>query len=211
MAILLVVGVMDLRAMAVVTIAITLERVAPDGQRIARAIGAVVVGAGLLLIAQAAGLATPRVLIAKQTFSTSMRCWATKEIAKNAATKAPAGGLEAASLRASRFRQSTGVPTVTRMPRIHGFPPITAGSRVIRVSCGMLSGSTGPSSYCESGPSFGQNWLRRVTRSPSSFVALVGAHPRATKARASRASVGQWLTSKGRHRGTLTREGVPLN
>ena len=59
MAILLVVGVMDLRAMAVVTIAITLERVAPDGQRIARAIGAVVVGAGLLLIAQAAGLATP--------------------------------------------------------------------------------------------------------------------------------------------------------
>jgi hypothetical protein len=25
----------------------------------------------------------------------------------------------------------------TRMPRMHGFPPITAGSRVMRVSCGM--------------------------------------------------------------------------
>jgi predicted metal-binding membrane protein len=56
MAILLVVGVMDLRAMAVVAAAITVERLAPAGQRIARAIGAVVVGAGLLLIARAAGL-----------------------------------------------------------------------------------------------------------------------------------------------------------
>jgi predicted metal-binding membrane protein len=53
-ALLLVVGVMDLRVMAVVTAAITLERLAPSGQRIARAIGAVIVAAGLLLIAQAA-------------------------------------------------------------------------------------------------------------------------------------------------------------
>ena len=56
MAILLVIGVMDLRAMAFVAAAITVERVAPAGQRLARAIGAVVVGAGLLLIARAAGL-----------------------------------------------------------------------------------------------------------------------------------------------------------
>jgi predicted metal-binding membrane protein len=55
--ILLVIGVMDLRTMAVVTAAITLERLAPAGERIARATGAVVVGAGLLLIARAAGLA----------------------------------------------------------------------------------------------------------------------------------------------------------
>ena len=57
MAILFVVGVMDLRAMAGVTAAITLERVAPAGERIARAIGVVFVGAGLFLIARAAGLA----------------------------------------------------------------------------------------------------------------------------------------------------------
>jgi predicted metal-binding membrane protein len=56
MAILLVIGVMDLRAMAVVAAAITVERLAPAGERIARAIGAVVVGAGLFLIARAAGL-----------------------------------------------------------------------------------------------------------------------------------------------------------
>ena len=55
-AILLVIGVMDLRAMAVVTAAITAERLAPTGERVAQAIGAVVVGAGLLLIAQACGL-----------------------------------------------------------------------------------------------------------------------------------------------------------
>jgi len=55
-AILLVIGVMDLRAMAVVAAAITLERLAPAGERVARAIGAVVVGAGLFLIARAAGL-----------------------------------------------------------------------------------------------------------------------------------------------------------
>ncbi|HSQ95634.1 MAG TPA: DUF2182 domain-containing protein, partial [Croceibacterium sp.] len=53
MAILLAIGVMDLRTMAAVTAAITAERLAPGGERIARVIGAVVVGAGLLLIARA--------------------------------------------------------------------------------------------------------------------------------------------------------------
>jgi predicted metal-binding membrane protein len=56
MAILLVIGVMDLRAMAVVTAAITVERLAPAGERVARGTGAVAVGAGLFLIARAAGL-----------------------------------------------------------------------------------------------------------------------------------------------------------
>jgi predicted metal-binding membrane protein len=55
-AILLVIGVMDLRAMAVVTAAIAGERLAPAGERVARAIGAGVVGAGLFLIGRAAGL-----------------------------------------------------------------------------------------------------------------------------------------------------------
>jgi predicted metal-binding membrane protein len=57
MAILLVIGVMDLRAMAVVTAAIAVERLAPAGERVARVTGAVAVGAGLLLIAQATALA----------------------------------------------------------------------------------------------------------------------------------------------------------
>jgi hypothetical protein len=48
---------MDLRAMAVVAAAITAERVAPAGERVARAIGAAAAGAGLLLIARAAGIA----------------------------------------------------------------------------------------------------------------------------------------------------------
>jgi predicted metal-binding membrane protein len=56
MAIVLVIGVMDLRVMAVVTAAITVERLAPAGERVARAFGAVVIGAGLFLIARAAGL-----------------------------------------------------------------------------------------------------------------------------------------------------------
>jgi predicted metal-binding membrane protein len=56
MAILLVIGVMDLRAMAVVTAAITVERLAPAGERVARAIGVVVVATGLLLIVRAVGL-----------------------------------------------------------------------------------------------------------------------------------------------------------
>jgi len=55
-AILLVMGVMDLRAMTVVTAAITVERLSVAGEHVARAIGVVVVGAGLLLIARAGGL-----------------------------------------------------------------------------------------------------------------------------------------------------------
>jgi predicted metal-binding membrane protein len=50
---LLVVGVMTLPAMAVVTTAITLERLAPAGERVARAIGVVILGAGMFLIARA--------------------------------------------------------------------------------------------------------------------------------------------------------------
>jgi predicted metal-binding membrane protein len=56
MAILLVIGILDLRAMALVAVAITAERLAPAGERVARAIGAVVVGAGLFLIARAVGV-----------------------------------------------------------------------------------------------------------------------------------------------------------
>ncbi|HET8610612.1 MAG TPA: DUF2182 domain-containing protein [Burkholderiales bacterium] len=50
---LLAIGIMDLRAMAAVTVAITAERVTPAGERVARAIGAIAVGTGLLLIANA--------------------------------------------------------------------------------------------------------------------------------------------------------------
>jgi len=56
MTILLVIGIMDLRAMAVVAGAITMERLAPAGERVARTIGAAVVGAGLFLIARATRL-----------------------------------------------------------------------------------------------------------------------------------------------------------
>jgi predicted metal-binding membrane protein len=53
--VLLVIGVMDLRSMAAVAAAITVERLAPDGEHIARATGAVVVAAGVVLIARALG------------------------------------------------------------------------------------------------------------------------------------------------------------
>jgi len=56
MAILLAIGVMDLGAMAVVAAVITAERVAPAGVAVARGIGAVVVGAGLLQIARGVGI-----------------------------------------------------------------------------------------------------------------------------------------------------------
>jgi predicted metal-binding membrane protein len=56
MAMLLVIGVMDLGAMAVVATAVTAERIAPAGVAVARGVGAVVVGAGLLQIVRAAGL-----------------------------------------------------------------------------------------------------------------------------------------------------------
>jgi predicted metal-binding membrane protein len=55
-AILFVSGIMNLSAMAVVTAVITLERLAPAGERVARATGAVMIGAGLVLIVRAAAL-----------------------------------------------------------------------------------------------------------------------------------------------------------
>lgn len=54
--ILLVTGIMDVPAMLAVTAAITLERLAPAGERAARAIGVMALGAGLLLAARAVGL-----------------------------------------------------------------------------------------------------------------------------------------------------------
>jgi len=54
-AVLLAIGVMDLRIMAVVTAAITAERLAPAGKQVAWAIGAAATGVGLVLIARAAG------------------------------------------------------------------------------------------------------------------------------------------------------------
>jgi predicted metal-binding membrane protein len=56
MAILLVTGVMDLRAMTVVGMAITVERLGPASDRVARATGFVLVGGGLFLIVRAVGL-----------------------------------------------------------------------------------------------------------------------------------------------------------
>jgi predicted metal-binding membrane protein len=56
MAILLVVGVMNLWAMAIVAAVITVERFARSSVRVVRAVGAVIVGAGVFLIARAAGL-----------------------------------------------------------------------------------------------------------------------------------------------------------
>lgn len=54
--VLLVLGVMDVRVMAVVTAAVTAERLAPAGERTARAIGLVTVAGGALLIARAVEL-----------------------------------------------------------------------------------------------------------------------------------------------------------
>jgi predicted metal-binding membrane protein len=56
MAILLVVGVMEPRVMAVVAAAITIERLAPAGERFARAIGVAIVVTGLFQIARAVGI-----------------------------------------------------------------------------------------------------------------------------------------------------------
>jgi predicted metal-binding membrane protein len=55
-AILLVIGVMNLRAMAFVTAAITAERLAPAADRVTQAIGVVALGAGLILLARATAL-----------------------------------------------------------------------------------------------------------------------------------------------------------
>lgn len=56
MAILLVIGVMDLRVMAVVAAAITIERLAPASERVDRVTGLLACGAGIFLIARAAGV-----------------------------------------------------------------------------------------------------------------------------------------------------------
>lgn len=53
---LLAIGMMDLRAMAVVTLAITLERLLPAGERVARAIGVVTVVVGVVMLVRAAGV-----------------------------------------------------------------------------------------------------------------------------------------------------------
>lgn len=55
-AILLVIGVMNVGAMAIVAAGITVERLAPRAERVAHAMGVVIVAAGLFLIARAAGL-----------------------------------------------------------------------------------------------------------------------------------------------------------
>lgn len=54
---LLVLGVMDLRVMATVTAAITAERLARAGNRVARGVGAIMVGVGVTLIMRGAWLA----------------------------------------------------------------------------------------------------------------------------------------------------------
>jgi predicted metal-binding membrane protein len=56
-AVLLAVGVMDLRAMAIIAAVVALERLAPGGHRVARAIGAAAMAIGSIWIAQAAGIA----------------------------------------------------------------------------------------------------------------------------------------------------------
>jgi predicted metal-binding membrane protein len=53
-AILLVTGLMDLRAMVLTTAAITAERLAPSGEQVARLIGVLVLAAGVWLVARAA-------------------------------------------------------------------------------------------------------------------------------------------------------------
>ena len=54
--ILVVTGAMDLRTMAAVSAAMTLERVAPHGEVVARGIGAIALAGGLLLVLRSAGL-----------------------------------------------------------------------------------------------------------------------------------------------------------
>jgi predicted metal-binding membrane protein len=56
MIILFVIGIMDLRVMAVITAAITIERLAPASERVVWAIGFIAVGAGLFLITSSLGI-----------------------------------------------------------------------------------------------------------------------------------------------------------
>jgi predicted metal-binding membrane protein len=55
-AILLVVGVMDLRAMSVIAAAITAERLAPAGERVARVVGVLAIVTGLVFLARYNGV-----------------------------------------------------------------------------------------------------------------------------------------------------------
>jgi predicted metal-binding membrane protein len=56
MASLLVLGAMDLRAMTVATVVITVERLAPAGDRVARVIGLGAIAVGAVLIVRATGV-----------------------------------------------------------------------------------------------------------------------------------------------------------
>ncbi len=56
MAVALAAGMMDLRVMAAVTVAIAAERLAPAGARVARIVGWVAIGGGAAMIVRAAGL-----------------------------------------------------------------------------------------------------------------------------------------------------------
>ena len=55
MAVLLAIGLMDVRTMVVVTAAITAERLMPSGARVSRATGAIALGAGALMLFVGAG------------------------------------------------------------------------------------------------------------------------------------------------------------
>ena len=56
MALLVVAGLMDIAAMAAVTLAISAERLAPGGKHLAHGLGVALIGTGLVLAARAAGL-----------------------------------------------------------------------------------------------------------------------------------------------------------
>ncbi|KAG8154018.1 DUF2182 domain-containing protein [Burkholderia catarinensis] len=56
MVVALAAGVMDLRVMAAVTVAIAAERLAPAGERVARIAGGVAIAGGIVMIVRAAGL-----------------------------------------------------------------------------------------------------------------------------------------------------------
>jgi len=59
MAVLLVAGLMDARVMVMITAAITAERVAPAGARIARLTGALALVAGLVMCVRAIEVTMP--------------------------------------------------------------------------------------------------------------------------------------------------------
>ena len=67
MAVLFVAGIMDTRMMLVITVAITVERVAPSGARIARVTGALAMIAGLVMCVRAMGPSVPEAASAATT------------------------------------------------------------------------------------------------------------------------------------------------